>query len=47
MLTDFVVTVSGPLRGSNQEVMQPVRMILEAVEIVKWRHPRGLGTPPA
>jgi hypothetical protein len=47
MLTDFVVTVSGSHRRSNQEVMQPVGVILEAVEIVKGRYLRVLVTPQA
>src|SRR4029453_1682224 len=34
-------------RGSNQEVMQPVGVILQAVEVVKGRHPRRLVTPQA
>ncbi len=34
-------------RGSNQEVMQPVWVILQAVEVVKRRHPHRLVTPQA
>src|SRR5215475_12485984 len=34
-------------RGSNQEVMQPVGVILKAVEVGKGRHPRRLVTPQA
>ena len=34
-------------RGRNQEVMQPVRVIMKTVEVVKGRHPRRLVTPQA
>ena len=32
-------------RGSNQEIMQPVWMILKAVQVVKGSRPRRLVTP--
>ena len=47
VLTEFVVNVSGLQRGSNQEVMQPVWLILKTVQVVKRRHPRRLVTPQA